>query len=102
MERIPQKRKDDVMSPVANPKRIEDAILNIAIYMAKMDDTLRSINDNNVLHCRTLQDNSAIIKEISTANKNSIQLFKWLILLLTAALIVLAGAEKALKYVPIG
>ncbi len=78
---------------------------NEALFGIK--EALNSINDQNKLHCQMVQEVSNktdrnyqdIIKMIASTNSLT-NIFKWVLMALVTAIIVLAGAEQALKFIP--
>jgi hypothetical protein len=78
---------------------------NEALFGIK--EALESINDQNKLHCQMVQEvgnktdrnYQDIIKMIASTNSLT-SIFKWVLMALVAAIIVLAGAEQALKFIP--
>lgn len=60
----------------------------------KIANALESINDNNLLHSRVVDENTQAIKALVSSNS----LYKQVLIMLITALIVLAGAEKALQF----
>ena len=100
-----------------------DAIIDnqksTVLFMERLNDTLEKLNDNNLLHKQALEENTkstkqaldvntTATKEMTTAIKiQSTYLkvqgtyIKWITIVLVAAIVILAGAEKALKFLPI-
>lgn len=74
--------------------------------MNNVSDAVKAINDKNQLHAdilirhsASINANTASIKEMVSVNNSFLKLFRWIILVLIISLIVLAGAEKALKFI---
>ena len=65
--------------------------------MDRIAGAVEAINDTNVLHSKTIEEHSQAIKEVVAVNKSFLSFFRIIMLLLVAAIIVLAGAEQALK-----
>lgn len=65
-----------------------------------MKDALGNINDQNNLHALREDGRYAIIKSMVDSNNRIYKLITTILLLLIVALIVLAGAEKALTLFP--
>lgn len=72
-----------------------------------LKDTLEKINDGNVLHSQKEDQRYAITntmvesnKQLIKQNNTFIKVFYVVLFVLVAALVVLAGAEKALKIIP--
>jgi len=61
---------------------------------------LEKINDQNVLHCQAISENTKTSENLVTATSTMNRTFKWLVMVLVLAIIVLAGAEKVLKFLP--
>lgn len=68
-----------------------DAIVR---YMERIDIAIRAINDNSVLHSKTLEANTDAI----SSNNRLLRLVTYIMLMLVVALIILAGAEKTFQY----
>ncbi len=64
-------------------------------------ETLKSINDQNLLHCRNLEKTSDRLLELSASIKSLVRIFQWVIVSLVLAIVALAGAEKLLKFLPL-
>ena len=70
-------------------------------YMGKVSSVLTVINDNNKLHKQAIEINTEATKQLTSATKEQTKSFNkiWYIFwAVIVALIVLAGAEKALKF----
>ena len=67
-------------------------------YISRMDKTLETLNDQNVLHVKAVEDTKSAIINFTSVNKTVTKLFTFLLILQATAIIVLAGAEKALQY----
>lgn len=71
------------------------------VYMEKVANVLAALNDNNKLHKQAIDVNTAATKKLTEAIEQQTKSFNkvwyifWAVIL---ALIVLAGAEKALKF----
>ncbi len=63
-------------------------------------DALRDLNDNNVLHRQALDNNTRVIRDMVQCNEAVMNMIKWVFLLIIAALVVLAGAEKVFELLP--
>jgi len=63
-------------------------------------EALNKINDQNKLHCNVLNQNTDKLREMVAGNKSLIKIFQWVIISLISALIILAGAEKAIGLIP--
>ncbi len=65
------------------------------VFMDKVSSVLTELNDNNKLHKQAIDINTQATKEM-TRSFNKIW---YIFLLIILALIVLAGAEKVLKFI---
>lgn len=77
-------------------------------FMERINSSLEALNDNNVLHKQAIDINTKATQEMITAIKvQSTYLklqskyIKYITITLLVAIVVLAGAEKALKFIPI-
>lgn len=86
--------KDELINTIIESNK------EMVTYIGKIDGTLKLLNDQNVLHSNLLQKNSDILKEVVTANKSTIKLFRWILIAVISALIVLSGAKQALEFLP--
>jgi len=88
-----------------------DAIIenqkNTSQFMERLNITLEKLNDNNLLHKQAIDINTTATKEMTTAikmqstyQKVQNQYVKWITVTFALALVVLAGAEKVLKFLP--
>lgn len=66
--------------------------------MNRIANAVDAINDTNILHSQTIEQHSMAIREIIAVNKSVLSFFRVIIMLLLAALIVVAGAEKAFDF----
>lgn len=72
-------------------------------YMGQVSGILVQLNDNNKLHKQAIDVNTTATKDMATATKEMTKSFNkvWVILwIIILALIVLAGAEKVLNFLP--
>lgn len=67
-------------------------------YVERLDNTLRQINDDNRLHKEAILANTEAINRMVTSNDRFIKLFGTIMLILVGALVILAGAEKAIQF----
>jgi len=65
------------------------------VYLEKVSMILEELNDQNKLHTEAIKVNTQATKEM-TKSFNKIWLILWIVIL---ALVVLAGAEKILKFI---
>lgn len=77
-------------------------------FMDRITSALEALNDNNILHKQVIDINTSATKDMTTAIKVQSAYLKmqanyirWITIVLVAAIIVLAGAEKALKFIPL-
>lgn len=63
-------------------------------------EALNQINDQNALHNSKETDRNEVIKRLVDSNEKFYRATTYILLALIFALIVLAGAEKALKFLP--
>lgn len=63
-------------------------------------NALQNINDFNVLHATKEGDNYMAIKNLISSNKSVVSILQWVIVAVVSALIVLAGAGRALEFLP--
>lgn len=84
-------------------KLIEELLVHnqaVAGYMAHIADALQSINDSNTLHANAINDNTTEIKNMIKVNSSFLGFIRWILIVLVLAIIVLAGAEKVLDFLP--
>ena len=67
---------------------------------SRFDNTIKQVNDNNVLHRLELANNTEALRLMTKVAKVIMWAFGSLFALIIIALIILAGAEKALNYWP--
>ena len=67
-------------------------------YVERLDGTLRQVNHDNRLHKEAILANTDAINRMVSSNDKFIKLFGTIMLILVGALVILAGAEKALKF----
>ena len=65
------------------------------VFLEKVSMILEELNDQNKLHTEAIKINTQATKEM-TKSFNKIWLILWIVIL---ALVVLAGAEKILKFI---
>lgn len=79
-------------------KELTDKFIDLSeksvLYMEKLSNVMKSLNDNNRLHAKALEVNTNATQEM-TKSFNRIWYILWIVIV---ALIVLAGAEKVLKF----
>jgi len=72
-------------------------------YMGQVSNILYQLNDNNKLHKQAIDINTVATKDMASSTKEMTKSFNkvWVILwIIVLALIVLAGAEKVLNFLP--
>ena len=72
-------------------------------YMGQVSNVLYQLNDNNKLHRQAIDINTVATKDMASSTKEMTKSFNkvWVILwIIVLALIVLAGAEKVLNFLP--
>ena len=72
-------------------------------YMGQVSNVLYQLNDNNKLHRQAIDVNTVATKDMASSTKEMTKSFNkvWIILwVIILALIVLAGAEKVLNFLP--
>jgi len=72
-------------------------------YMGQVSNVLTQLNDNNKLHKQAIDINTVATKDMASSTKEMTKSFNkvWVILwIIVLALIVLAGAEKVLNFLP--
>jgi len=67
-------------------------------YMAKLSDSMANLNDKSVYHSSLLVNNTKALNKMVTANEENLKMFRIIFYVIVIALVVLAGAEKALPY----
>lgn len=75
-------------------ERFMDLSEKSVLYMEKVSSVLTALNDNNKLHAKAIEVNTNATQEM-TKSFNRIWYILWVVIL---ALVVLAGAEKVLKF----
>lgn len=83
-----------------NQKIITDQGERNIMAFQEMKSALKQLNDDNRLHRTKDGDRDQAIKDLVVGNNKFYKLFSYLLILLIIALVILAGAEKALKFIP--
>jgi len=84
-------------------KLIEELLVHnqaVAGYMAHIASALEDINDANTLHANAINENTTEIKNMIKVNSSFLGFIRWILIVLVLAIIVLAGAEKVLDFLP--
>lgn len=68
-------------------------------FMAQIKDAINAINDTNKLHTVSIEKNTNAQMEMIKSNAMVMSFIRWVLVALIIALIVLAGAEKALQFI---
>ena len=93
--------KDKLMDMLFdNQKIISDQVERNITAFNQMTSSLNSLNDNNKLHRDKDDDRQQTLKTLVASNNKFYKVFSYLLIILVIAIIVLAGAEKALKFIP--
>lgn len=93
---------------------IIDSNRKITEFTGKVASALDAINDSNILHKQSIEhigektdenraaiiEQAQAIKRLVEVNNKFLAIFRWMIITLVGAIIILAGAEKALKFFP--
>lgn len=67
-------------------------------YMERLTVTMESLNDANILHNQILEKNTETMIEMTKSNAQTWSVIGKILFALTIAVVVLAGAEKVLKF----
>jgi hypothetical protein len=89
------KNQDLLQDLIDLSNKFNDTIVNIEKTMAVNNEILRAINDQNKMHKQAIETNTIATREM-TKSFNKIWYIFWIAIL---ALVVLAGAEKVLKFI---
>lgn len=94
--------KDNLIETIIESNKASSEVLG------KVASAIQAINDTNVLHAQslnknndTLQQQNDTIQKMVDVNTSFLSIFRWIVIISFSAFIVLAGAEKALKIIPI-
>ena len=91
------------MAKYTKDKLIDELLVHnreVAKYMSNIAGALSNVNDSNILHTSSITDNTSAIKDMARINSSFLSFFRWILAALILAVIVLAGAEKVLKFLP--
>lgn len=86
----------------------KDKLIEILIEQVKKNTeafdgvkaALEKINDQNILHAQGENSRNDVVKKMVDGNEKFYKIVTYLLILLVVTLVVLAGAEKALKFLP--
>jgi hypothetical protein len=81
-----------------NQKNFLEAQTKNIEVLTEMKDALVALNDTNVLHVGKEDERYAVIKQLSVAVEARAKVMNLIFLLLAVAIVILAGAEKALTF----
>lgn len=81
-----------------NQKQFLESQGKLNEVLVAMNNTLAAINDNNVLHMSKEDERYKSIEMLATAVEARAKVMNTVFMLLAAAIVVLAGAEKALQF----
>ena len=84
-----------------NQKILSDQVTKNTVAFNGVMDALNNINDQNVLHMSKDDARADVIKKLVDGNEKFYKVITYIILISVGALVILAGAEKALKFFPI-
>lgn len=84
----------------ASQKVVSEQVERNISAFNKMESTLTQINDENRLHRSKDDCRDQTIQDLVVGNNKFYKTFSYLLVVLVIALVVLAGAEKALKFIP--
>lgn len=91
------------MAKYTKDKLIDELLIHnreVAKYMANIAVALENINDSNLLHANAISRNTEVVKNMVEVNSSFLKFIRWILIVLVAAIIVLAGAEKVLEFLP--
>jgi hypothetical protein len=84
-----------------NEERLTKAINKNSIAFKGLENALKNINDQNILHSEAFEQvvnkNTEALNYFCRSNKSSDKLFITIVLLLLLAVIILAGAKQAVE-----
>lgn len=93
--------KDKLMDIIfENQKTISDQVERNILAFNEMKSSLQQINEDNRLHRAKDGDRDLTIKNLVSGNNKFYRIFSYLLIILVISVVVLAGAEKALKFFP--
>ena len=70
-------------------------------FMGRVSTAIEKLNDSNILHVQALQINTRATEKMTTAVESQQNTFKWILMIIIMALVVLAGAEKIIEFIPL-
>jgi len=93
--------KEYVQVLLDNQKDYLESQNRLIEVLTKMDDTLGTMNDTNILHVGKEDARYESIDKLAVAVEARAKVMNTIFLLLAAAIVILAGAEKALQFLKI-
>lgn len=91
--------KDDLVNIILkNQDHLGRIVADSTNALSGVREAINKVNDTNVLHANKEDERYAILKKNTEIIDRFIRLFSYIVILLIIALIVLSGAEKALKF----
>jgi hypothetical protein len=95
----PKYTKDELIKVILdNQKTISGQVIKNTEAFQGVKDALQTINDNNVFHMNREDGRDMTITKLVAGNEKFYKIISLILVALVAALIILAGAEKALKF----
>lgn len=91
--------KDYASTLLDNQKQFLESQGQLREVLVTMNDTLAAINDTNVLHMNKEDERYKTIEMLAVAVEARAKVMNTIFMLLAAAVVVLAGAEKALQFI---
>lgn len=83
-----------------NQKVISDQVERNIVAFNNMQSALHEINESNRLHNEKDTERDTTLKSLIESNNKFYKVFTYILLITILALVVLAGAEKVLKFLP--
>lgn len=93
------KEKDYTKILLDNQKSYLEAQAKNIEVLTQMKDTLINLNDCNVLHGHKTDAMSSSIEKLAISVEARAKVMNTIFILLAIAIVILAGAEKALQYI---
>jgi uncharacterized surface anchored protein len=93
--------KDELIKVILkNQKTISSQIVKNTEAFEGVKGALETLNDNNVLHNASEDVRNVTVAKLVAGNEKFYKTINYILMVLVAALVILAGAEKALKFFP--
>lgn len=93
------KEKEFTKIILDNQKEYLQSQKELTEVLAQMKDTLHAINDTNILHVGKEDERYVTIDKLATAVEARAKVMNTIFLLLAVAIVILAGAEKAIQFI---